>query len=151
MLRATAAPFIMNSERSRLLLFTVQGSRYALDLQDVAEVRCLPVTFPIPWAPPFISGAMNFHGSVVAVLDLARFMNVGAMAADGNILVLHRGLANLAVGVDSVESIIPGEYVLEEEDGNDPMVEKLLVIADGEVKKLAVEFLLERVGVAMYR
>jgi len=141
----------MSNERPRLLLFAVRENRYALDLQDVAEVRCLPLTFPIPWAPSCIKGAMNFHGRVVAVLDLAMFLNVGAMAADGSILVLHRGLANLAVGVDSVGSIIPGEYVLEEDDSNDPIIEKLLVMADGEVKKLAVEILLKRVGEAMYR
>jgi purine-binding chemotaxis protein CheW len=136
---------------ARLLLFTVRENRYALNLQDVAEVLTPPVTFPVPWAPPFFSGAMNFHGSLVAVLDLAKFLNIGTMAPDGNILVLDKGIANLALGVDRVENIVPVDDVLEEDESDDPIVDKLLIMADGEVSKLAMAMLLERVDKAMRR
>jgi purine-binding chemotaxis protein CheW len=141
----------MSNRIARLLLFTVGENRYALNLQDVAEVLTPPVTFPIPWAPPYLSGAMNFHGSLVAVLDLAKFLNIGTMAPDGNILVIDRGIANLALGVDRVENIVPVDDVLEEDDSDDPIVDKLLIMADGEVSKLAMAMLLERVDRAMRR
>jgi purine-binding chemotaxis protein CheW len=139
----------MNNRIARLLLFTVRENRYALNLQDVAEVLTPPVTFPVPWAPAYFSGAMNFHGSLVAVLDLAKFMNIGTMAPDGNILVLDKGIANLALGVDRVENIVPIDDVLEEDESDDPIVDKLLIMADGEVSKLAMAMLLERVDRAM--
>ena len=109
------------------------------------------MTFPVPWTPAYLSGAMNFHGSLVAVLDLAMFMNIGTMAPDGNILVLDRSIANLALGVDRVENIVPVDDVLEEDESDDPIVDKLLIMADGEVSKLAVAMLLERVDRAMRR
>jgi purine-binding chemotaxis protein CheW len=141
----------MSNRNARLILFTVRENRYALNLQDVAEVLNPPVTFPVPWAPAYLSGAMNFHGSLVAVLDLAMFMNIGTMVPDGNILVLDKSIANLALGVGRVENIVPVDDVLEEDESDDPIVDKLLIMPDGEVSKLAVAMLLERVDSAMRR
>ena len=141
----------MSSTTARLLLFAVQGDRYALELQDVAEVLPPACTFPVPWTPPCIRGAMNFHGNLVAVLDLAEFMASGTMAAEGNFLVLDRNIANLALGVDRVENIIPSDLVLEERDSFDPLVDKILVLADGEVRKLALEKLLDSIVTSVQR
>ena len=141
----------MSNGTERLLLFSLQESRYALDLQDVAEVIPPPVTFPVPWSPPCLKGAMNFHGNLVAVLDLAEFMGYGTRAPDGNILVLDRGIANLALRVDRVDNIVAADGVLEEDQSSDPLVETVLLMADGEVNKLALGRILERVEEAMKR
>lgn len=141
----------MSSATERLLVFTLREKRYALDLRDVAEVLSPPAIFPVPWAPPCLKGAVNFHGALVAVLDLADFMNIGAMARDGNLLVLDRNVANLALWVDRVESIMPADGILEEDESNEPLVEKVLVMADGEVCMLAVGKLLKSVEDAMKR
>jgi purine-binding chemotaxis protein CheW len=129
----------------RLLIFYVRGSRFALDLQDVAEVLVPPVSFPVPWAPGYLKGAINFHGNLVTLLDLADFMNVGPMEPGGNILVLDKRIANLALWVDGVENIVSFDAVLEEDESSDPAVDKLLIMADGEILMLAVGKLLERV------
>lgn len=141
----------MSKGTERLLLFTLGEDRYALDLRDVAEVLPPPAIFPVPWASQCLKGAMNFHGSLVAVLDLAAFMNIGALAPDGNVLVLDRGFANLALWVDRVGNIVPADGVLEEDESDDPLVEKVLTMADGEVKRLAVGKLLERIEKTMKR
>ena len=129
----------------RLLIFYVRGSRFALDLQDVAEVLDPPVSFPVPWAPGYLKGAINFHGSLVTLLDLADFMNVGSMEPGGSILVLDKRIANLALWVDGVENIVSFDAILEEDEGSDPAVDKVLVMADGEVRILAVGKLLQRI------
>jgi purine-binding chemotaxis protein CheW len=141
----------MSSVLPRLLLFAVQGDRYALELQSVAEVLPPACTFPVPWTPSCIRGAMNFHGNLVAVLDLADFMGDDTMSAEGNFLVLDRSIANLALGVDRVETIIAADLVIEERDSCEPLVEKILVLADGEVRKLALEKLLENIVAAVQR
>ncbi len=135
----------------RLLLFTLRDDRYALDLKEVAEVMPPPVIFPVPWAPPCIRGAMNFHGSLVALLDLANFLTTGPLARDGNVLVLDRSIGNFALWVDRVDQIVSTDGVLEEDESMDPIVEKVLIMADGEVKKLAAGKLLERVEEALKR
>lgn len=141
----------MSSVMTRLLLFAVQGDRYALELPSVAEVLPPACTYPVPWTPACFRGAMNFHGNLVAVLDLADFMGTGTMSAEGNLLVLDRSIANLALGVDRVENIIISDLVLEELDSSEPLVEKILVLADGEVRKLALEKLLENIAATVQR
>ena len=141
----------MSDGTERLLLFSLKETRYALDLQNVAEVLPPPVTFPVPWSPPCLKGAMNFHGNLVAVLDLAEFMGCGTKAPDGNVLVLDRGIANLALWIDRVDNIVPADGILEEDQSNDPLIEKVLLMADGEVNKLALGRILERVEEAMKR
>jgi purine-binding chemotaxis protein CheW len=122
----------------QLLVFNVLGSKCALDLQDIAEVLDPPALFPVPWAPDIIRGAMNFHGSLVSVLDLAEFMKLGTAHPEGVVLVLDRRIANLALMADSVENIVPADTILETEESDDPMVEKVLMMADGEIRLLAL-------------
>ena len=127
---------------NRLLVFTLQGSRYALELRDVAEVLEPPVLFPIPRVPLFFPGIMNFHGNLVTVFDLAQFLNNVPRNPHGKVLVLDTRIANLAVWVDMVENIVSTDIVLEEDESSEPLVGKVLIMADGEVRMLAVEKLL---------
>lgn len=128
----------------RFIIFSLRDERYALDLRDVAEVMEPPPTYPIPRAPHYFAGIINFHGTLVAALDLAMFLGAEPGSPGEKILVLDRNIANLAFHVDTVEDIISGETVLEERAGIDAMTASLLVMADGEVKVLAVRPILEK-------
>ncbi|KAF0219777.1 MAG: putative CheW [Geobacteraceae bacterium] len=141
----------MKDGTKRLLIFNVQERRYALGLQDVAEVMEPPPTFPIPRAPGWFKGVMNFHGSLVSVLDLAKFLKIGSAVRPGKVLVLDRCIASLALMVDRVETIVSDDNVLGEVAGSEPMVAKVLNTADGEVKLLAVEALLAELEETMNR
>jgi purine-binding chemotaxis protein CheW len=133
----------------RLLVFTLRGERYALDLREVAEVMEPPSTFPIPHAPSCLAGIINFHGSLVAVLDLARFFAVEPGSEEGKILVLDKSIANLALKVDTVENLIPEESILEERDGSEETTARLLIMADGEIRELAVGTILDKLEAAI--
>ncbi len=134
----------MSGGSKRFIIFSVQGERYALDLQDVAEVMEPPPTYPIPRAPHFLAGIVNFHGTLVAALDLAMFLGAEPGGPGEKILVLDRSIANLAFCVDMVENIVSEESVLDEMEGSDAMTASLLTMADGEVKVLAVRNILEK-------
>jgi len=133
----------MNEGFRRLLVFTLRDEKYALDLREVAEVLEPTPTFPIPRAPRFFSGIINFHGSLVAVLDLAMFFGGKPGTAAGKILVADRNIANLAFQVDAVENIVSEEVLLEEREGDDDMTARHLVMADGEIRELSVNRILE--------
>ena len=141
----------MSDGTQRLIVFRVQGKRFALDLRNVAEVMDPPETFPVPWAPSPLTGAMNFHGSLVTLLDLAAFMDVGSQNRAGSILVLDRGIANLALLVDGVENIILTDGILEEDECDDPMVDKVFTLADGTIRLLSLGKLLERIEETLRR
>ena len=139
----------MTEGTNRLLIFSLQENKYALDLRDVAEVMDPPPIYPIPRVPLFFPGIMNFHGSLVSVFDLARFLNGAPRNPHGKVLVLDPRIANLAVWVDMVESIVATDGILEEDACSAPLVEKVLTMADGEVKMLSVEKLLEKLEEAL--
>lgn len=129
---------------NRLIVFTLQESKYALYLRNVAEVVEPPRIFPMPHAPIFFSGIMNFHGNLVTLLDLANFLTKTPRNPQGKILVLDAGIANLALWVDTVENVGSADVVLEGYESNETLVDKVLIMADGEVKMLSVEKLLEQ-------
>jgi len=128
----------------RLIVFSLQGSKYALYLRNVAEVVAPPRIFPMPHAPHFFPGIINFHGNLVSLLDLALFLTSKPRSPLGKVLVLDTGIANLALWVDTVENVGSADVVLEEDESNETLVEKVLIMADGEVKMLSVEKLLEQ-------
>jgi purine-binding chemotaxis protein CheW len=132
----------MTAAAERFLVFDLNGSRYALPLVDVAEVLEPVPTFPIPRAAHFLLGAINFHGRIVAVLDLATLLQSGAFGADGKYVVLDRDQTGLALACGPTVNIIPAEVVLEEEPADSPFVERILVLADGEVRLLHMENLM---------
>ncbi len=134
----------MTYGKDRLVIFTLHGGKYALYLRQVAEVVEPSRIFPMPNAPFFFLGVMNFHGNLASLLDLALFLNNAPRNPDGKILVLDTGIANLALWVDAVENVGAADIVLEEFESDEALVDKVLIMADGEVKLLSVERLLEQ-------
>ena len=134
----------MKDGTNRLILFNLQGERYALRLGDVAEVMEPPPIYPIPRAPRFLHGIMNLHGNLVSVLDLADFLKGSRRNSQGQLLALDSRIASLALLVESVESVRSEDVVQEERAGDENLVEKILIIADREVVMLSVEKLVDR-------
>lgn len=134
----------MTDNENRLILFTLKGEYYALRLGDVAEVMEPPMLYPIPRAPHYFSGIMNFHGNLVSVIDLADLLKGTSRYPQGQLLVLDTRIASLALWVDSVESVRPAEVIHEEEVSAEALVEKRLIMSEREVKMLSVEKLLEK-------
>ena len=130
---------------NRLILFTLHGCRYALRMRDVAEVMEPPRIYPMPRVPRYIAGIMNFHGNMVSVLDLADFLTGNDRHPQGQVLVLDTRIANLALWVDSVENISSAEIIREESECTERFVEKVLMMADEEVRMLSVEKLLDKI------
>jgi chemotaxis signal transduction protein len=50
---------------------------------------------------------MNFHGSIVAVMDLAAFLGLPGVRRPEKVVVLDPGVASLAFLVERVERIVP--------------------------------------------
>lgn len=101
----------MSDQSKKYLIFSLGGSLYALDLKHVAEVGDPPHLWPIPLSSPYYSGALNFHGDIVAALHLPSFMGLGYSCQPQKIVVLHKDIASLALLVDSVARIVSGEEV----------------------------------------
>jgi chemotaxis signal transduction protein len=127
----------MSGRCRKFIVFSLHDSLYALDLQQVAEVGDPPQLWPIPAAPPCYCGALNFHGDIVAALDLQLFL--GVSGGLNKIIVLHPDIAALAFLVNSVVRIISEDEVTFSTVQNIPFAAGRLTFADGEAIQLDLE------------
>ena len=127
----------------RFLVFHAGKVGYALPLREVAEVLEAPPVFPLPRVPDHVLGAINVHGALTAVVDLARFTGTGRARPDGKALVIDARLAALALWVDDVGSILPGQAILEGRPGEAPLTDAVLVTEGGALHQLSLESLVE--------
>ena len=137
------------SNAERLLIFSLSESRYGLPLHQVCELLEPTPSFPIPQAPYYYCGAISLHGKIVALLDAAAFFGTGEAEPAGKIVVLESDHASLALKVGLTVDIVSAELVLEEEEGDDPLFEKILVMPDGDIRCLNVGELLKRLETGM--
>ena len=127
----------MTDAARKFLIFTLAGRRCAFDLAQVAEVVEQPATWPIPIAPSCYHGAMNFHGTIVAVMDLGMFLKLTGEHASDNVIVLDTRIAALAFSVESIVRITPqGQADISGSPGTEPFSLGQLNLPEGRAQLL---------------
>jgi len=91
-----------SGERRPLLVFSAEGTRYAIDVAFVREIREMPSVTRVPGAPPYFSGVINVRGVVVTVFDMVAFLGGGATNTTEEMLLLSNGDMLLSVAVAAV-------------------------------------------------
>lgn len=92
----------------QLLIWTLDGQRYALPLAAVERVvRAVAVT-PFPAAAGIVSGIVNVRGQVVVVIDLRRRLRlpVREIAATDQIVLAHSARRRVALVADAVSGVV---------------------------------------------
>ncbi len=95
-------------DSSQLVIFVLDGQRYALPLHVVERVvRAVEVT-SLPEAPPIILGIINLQGQVVPVVDLrARFhLEPRDIDVDDHFVVAESSTGRVALPVDEAEGLV---------------------------------------------
>ena len=141
----------MTYRNRKFLIFSLPGSLYALDLTQVAEVGDPPQIWPIPLAPPCYSGALSFHGDIVAVMNLAIFFCLAGPGKTGKIIVIHQQIASLAFLVDEVIRIVSEDEVSFSPPPDDEYAAATLGLMEGEAIQLDLDALVHGAEAAMQR
>lgn len=93
----------------RYVVFSLGESDYALPLASVVEISQALVTTRVPHLPAWVSGVVNLRGDILAVLDLAGYLEIPAAALpqDGRLLIVRNRSDEIAAGlsVDAVHGI----------------------------------------------
>ena len=92
---------------AQLLAFQLGSEMYGLEVTHIQEVVESPPLYYIPRAPASLLGAINFHGSILPVLDLAACLGFGEKERDLRIIVLTPEEAQLALAVSAIVGIVP--------------------------------------------
>jgi purine-binding chemotaxis protein CheW len=83
-LEAAAPP----GERLELLVVSLAGERYGIEMAHVLEVLPLRDLMPVPRTPAFVLGVVNHRGRILPVLDLRRLFDLaGRGVAEGSRVV----------------------------------------------------------------
>lgn len=95
--------------RLRLLTFTLDGTRYALPIEQVREIVRLRPTTPVPRVSADVLGVISLRGDIVQVIDLRRRLG-GAGGSPGSRarIVIVNGLEDRIAGllVDGVDQVL---------------------------------------------
>lgn len=91
-----------------LLIFDVDGHRYALHASEVKEILRAALPSRLAQAPDVIEGALNIRGRIAAVLDIrARFaLARRALRSSDVLIVCEAGERLLALRADAIVDII---------------------------------------------
>jgi purine-binding chemotaxis protein CheW len=88
----------------KVLIFNIGTEAFALDVRKIQKVVESPSLNPIPLAPPFFRGAINFHNRIIPVLDMAAYLKMFTPEQDARVIVLDSGQGNLGLSVSSIEN-----------------------------------------------
>lgn len=119
LLDAPVAPAVPVTNQQRCIVFTLNGTRYAVAMENVLEVDTLPAVTPIPNVPDWVEGVTNLRGEIISVVDLRRFLSLDAAEADRSqrLLVIksHRSEVTTSLVVDRVIGLrsFPADAVTE--------------------------------------
>lgn len=135
----------MSTEASALqvVVFVLDGQRYAFPLATVQQVLPMVAPAPLPEAPAIALGVINLHGLIVPVLDIRRRLGLPPREyGPADRLVVARSSRRLlavpvdeALGVTEVmmDSIVPPETIfpgIGRVAGVAPLADGLLFIHD---------------------
>jgi purine-binding chemotaxis protein CheW len=107
--------------REQLLIFSLDGGKYALNLAAVASVIRSVALTPLPNAPEIVLGVFSWHGKIIPALDIRQRFRLPARGIEpGDCLIVARTsrfpaalLADEALGVleDPGPTLVPGDIV----------------------------------------
>ena len=88
-----------------VLLFKLGHDTYGLEIDAIQEIVEDPVVHVVPKAGGIVRGAINFHGNILAVIDLPALLAITESRRDRRQLVLTPALRALVLTISELERI----------------------------------------------
>lgn len=96
------------SQQHHLVVFSLEGQRYALPLSAVDRVIHAVELVHLPKAPEVVLGLINVQGQVIPVLDLRKTFRLPDkdMELSDHLIIAHTSRRKLALVVNAVHGVI---------------------------------------------
>ena len=88
------------------LLFKLGKETYGLEIDAIQEIVEDPDQHFVPLAEGVLSGAINFHGQIFAVIDLPALLGFKEKPLDHRCVVLTPEYRSLALQINDIERIV---------------------------------------------
>ena len=87
------------TERLDLLVFSLAGERYGIEMAHVLEVVPIRELTPVPCTPPFVLGVVNHRGRIFPVLDFRRLFELAGQGIKGESRVVAVEARGVTFGI----------------------------------------------------
>lgn len=134
----------------QFLLFHLDRELFGLRIDHIQEIVESPALHYIPRAPRHFLGAINFHGNVVPIINLAALIGYETEACDERVVILPLQIATLGLALTSIGHIVPldteGMQPVQPDTTRKQLIHGVLTCAEGMVNLLDVPQLLSCLG-----
>ncbi len=87
------------------LIFTLGEEVYGLEIDAIQEIIENPALHHVPLAEGVLNGAINFHGQILALIDLPKLLGFTAKERDHRYVVLTPEFKSMVLSVSGVDRI----------------------------------------------
>lgn len=97
-----------DAETCQFVTFFLSDQEFGVNIQSVREIKGWQHTTALPNTPPYVIGALNLRGQIIAVYDLRYLLGIGKSDAGAGhvVVVVEIGDRCLGLLADSVSDIL---------------------------------------------
>lgn len=95
-------------DSAHLLIFALDGQRYALPLDKVTKVLRAAALTPLPQAPEIVSGILDLQGEIIPVINLRKRFRLPerAVGCDDQFVIARTPRLAVALAVDGTHGVM---------------------------------------------
>ncbi len=96
------------AEEIQLVVFSLGREEFAVEVTQVREIMRMEEITRMPKSPHFVEGIINLRGQIIAVIDLAKRLNLEAAerGSESRIIVVEADDVKVGMIVDSVSEVL---------------------------------------------
>ncbi len=96
------------ADEMQLVVFSLGREEFAVEVTQVREIMRMEEITRMPKSPHFVEGIINLRGQIIAVIDLAKRLNLESAERSGESRIIVVEAEDVKVGmiVDSVSEVL---------------------------------------------
>ncbi len=96
------------ADEVQLVVFSLGREEFAVEVTQVREIMRMEEITRMPKSPAFVEGIINLRGQIIAVIDLAKRLNLESTERSGDTRIIVVEAEGVKVGmiVDSVSEVL---------------------------------------------
>jgi purine-binding chemotaxis protein CheW len=97
----------MNDKDAKVLIFSINNEYYATDIMEVERILGYETPTQLPDSPDFIEGVINYEGSILPIMSLAKRFNIpyNKTKDEAKIIVAKQDDSKIGIIVDVVSEV----------------------------------------------